>query len=61
MHYQLRGIDRRISSADVQHLKAYQDRLEAVEDRVTGLRVPVTYASLIYALKAHINSVLNRV
>ena len=61
LYTELRAIDRSISSADAQQLEAHRHRLENLEDKVTGLRVPVTYASMIYALKAHISSVLNRV
>lgn len=58
---ELRLIDRSLANASVTELEAYRDRLEDLEQRVTGLRVPVTYSTMIYALKAHIGSVLQRV
>jgi len=61
VYNELRLIDRGIGSASVADLEAHQERLEILEQRVTGLRVPVTYATKIYALKAHIGSVLQRV
>ncbi len=61
LYNELRRIDRSISTSDSQQLAAHVDRLEELEEKVTGLRVPVTYASMIYAMKAHISSVLNRV
>ncbi len=61
LYTELRRIDRSIATSDSKQLSAHLDRLEELEDRVTALRVPVTYASMIYALKAHISSVLNRV
>jgi TRAP-type uncharacterized transport system substrate-binding protein len=61
VYTELRLIDRGIGSASVADLKTHQERLEYLEQRVTGLRVPVTYATKIYALKAHIGSVLQRV
>jgi len=61
VYNELRLIDRSIGSTSVEDLKAHQKRLEDLEQRVTGLRVPVSYATKIYALKAHIGSVLQRV
>lgn len=61
VYNELRQIDRDIGTASVAELEAHRERLEGLEQRVTGLRVPVTYATMIYALKAHIGSVLARV
>lgn len=61
VYNELRLIDRGIGSASVEDLRVHQKRLEALELRVTGLRVPVAYATKIYALKSHIGSVLQRV
>lgn len=61
LYTELRQIDRSIATSDANQLSTHLDRLEHLEDRVTALRVPVTYASMIYSLKAHISSVLNRV
>jgi len=61
VYNELRRIDRNIGSADPRQLAADRARLEELEQRVTALRAPVTYSTNIYALKAHIASVLNRV
>ena len=58
---ELRLIDKGIGSASVSELEAHRNRLENLEQRVTRLRVPVSYATKIYALKSHIGSVLQRV
>mgnify|MGYP001581510395 CR=1 FL=1 len=58
---ELRRIDRSLGGASVTALEAHRERLESLEQRVTTLRVPVTYSTKIYALKAHIGSVLQRV
>lgn len=58
---ELRSIDRSIGSASAEQLDAHLRRLEEMEQRATSLRVPVTYATMVYGLKAHIGSVLQRV
>lgn len=61
LYTELRSIDQSITTSDARQLSIHLERLEQLEGRVTTLRVPVTYASMLYALKAHISSVLSRV
>lgn len=61
VYTELRKIDRGIESANDETLAENQRRLESLQHRVTTLRVPVTYATKVYALKAHISGVLQRV
>jgi hypothetical protein len=60
LYKELRRIDRSIDTADAEQLSACLGRLEKPGGRVTSLRVPVTYASMICGLEAHISSVRNR-
>ncbi len=61
VYSELRRIDRVISGASREELEAHLERLETLEQRVTGLRVPITYSTMLYALKGHIAAVLNRI
>ena len=61
VYVELRQMDRGLSSVDPGQIEHYKKRLEELEQRVTSLRVPVTYASMLYALKAHIGAVRQKV
>ncbi|WP_156507787.1 TAXI family TRAP transporter solute-binding subunit [Halioglobus sp. HI00S01] len=61
VYTELRAIDRGINDASDDILESNQQRLESLQHRVTTLRVPVTYATKVYALKSHIGGVLQRV
>ncbi len=61
VYTELRKIDRGIEGANEETLANNQQRLENLQNRVTTLRVPVTYATKVYALKSHIGGVRQRV
>lgn len=58
---ELRQIDRDLRTADSPTLRRYRERLEDLDWRAATFRVPVTYASTLYALRAHISAVRTRV
>ena len=61
VYSELRQIDRSIGNITEAELKTHLERLENLEQKVTGLKVPITYSTMLYALKGHIGSVLKRV
>ncbi len=61
VYSELRRIDRSIGNITEAELKMHLERLESLEQKVTGLKVPITYSTMLYALKGHIGSVLKRV
>jgi hypothetical protein len=61
IYLQLRRIDREIEEANMEKLDKAKETLDNLERRVTTARIPVTYATSLFALKGHVGAVRGRV
>lgn len=61
VYLQLRRIDRELENSSVEELRQAEKTLDGLERRVTTARIPVTYATNLFALKAHVGAVRGRV
>lgn len=61
VYVELRRIDQIVQSADKAQLETFENRLDEMERRATSMRVPVTYAAMLYGLKTHIGGVRQKI
>ncbi len=61
VYLQLRRIDRELENSSMEELHQAEKTLNDLERKVTTARIPVSYATNLFALKAHVGAVLGRV